>query len=275
MRNLTTPYRTSIIHYTVSGNGRKKIVCFHGYGEEAKYFHFLSNYSNEDFTFFAIDLPFHGLTVWREELNFSPDDLVKIIEKILLENEGTGSKADYKFLLLGFSLGSRMALSLYQNQPEKIEKIIMLAPDGLKVNPWYYLATQTWMGNKFFAFTMRHPDWFLGFLKLLNKVKWVNSSIHKFVTYYIGDNEVRDLLYTRWTTFRKIKPDIKKIKLSILKYETPVRLIYGKHDRIILSSVGEKFRKGIEEYCTLSIINAGHQVLHEKHAGDILTALLQ
>ena len=56
--------------------------------------------------------------------------------------------------------------------------------------------------------------------------------------------------------------------------KTSVRLIYGKHDRIILASRGEKFRKGIEEYCDLSVISSGHQVLHEKNAVEIMQALL-
>jgi pimeloyl-ACP methyl ester carboxylesterase len=175
---------------------------------------------------------------------------------------------------MGFSLGGRMALSLFQLIPDKIEKIILLAPDGLKVNFWYWLATQTKAGNRFFGFTMKKPGWFFGFLKVLSKLKLVNASIFKFVNYYIGDQEVRRLLYSRWTTLRKIRPNVKKIKLLIKENKTPVRLIYGKHDRIILPSVGEKFRKEIEDYCTLSIIHSGHQVLHEKHIEEILPALL-
>jgi hypothetical protein len=61
----------------------------------------------------------------------------------------------------------------------------------------------------------------------------------------------------------------------IREYNTSVRLVYGKHDRIILSSVGERFRKGIEEQSRLSIIRSGHQVLHEKHVEEILPVLLE
>jgi hypothetical protein len=67
---------------------------------------------------------------------------------------------------------------------------------------------------------------------------------------------------------------LKKIKSFVRSNKTKVRLIYGKHDRIILSSVGEKFKKGIEEHCTISVIHSGHQVLHEKHVQEILPALL-
>jgi hypothetical protein len=158
--------------------------------------------------------------------------------------------------------------------PSQIERLVLLAPDGLKVNFWYWLSTQTWAGNRVFSFTMKHPEWFFGFLKLLNKLKLVNASIFKFVNYYIGDKEVRRLLYARWTTLRKIKPNLKQIKSSIRGNKTKIRLIYGKHDRIILSSVGEKFKKGIEETCTIAVIHSGHQVLHEKHVQEILPALL-
>ena len=109
---------------------------------------------------------------------------------------------------------------------------------------------------------------------MLNKLKLVNSSVFKFVNYYIGEAEVRRLLYARWTSLRKFRPGIKHIKSLIREKNCTVRLVYGEHDRIILSSVGEKFKKGIEEHCTLSVIHSGHQVLHEKHIHEILPALL-
>ncbi len=254
------------------------MLCFHGYGEEAAAFEFLGKHAGNEFTFFSINLPFHGKTDWKDGINFLPKDQLQIIEKILEQNKPPTSNfqpqtSNPKFSLLGFSLGGRIALNLYQTIPEKIEKLVLLAPDGLKVNFWYWLATQTWLGNKFFKLTMKKPGWFFGFLKLLNKLKLVNTSIFKFVNYYIGEAEVRRLLYSRWTTLRKIKPNISVIKKNIGKYKTPVRLVYGKHDRIILSSVGEKFRKGIEEHCSVSVIPAGHQVLHEKHVEEIIQAL--
>lgn len=255
-----------------AGAGHTVILCFHGYGETADYFSFLAELlSPEQYTLIAVDLPFHGKTVWKEGFLFLPADLQKITPLIL---EQAAVHTDQKIILMGFSLGGRMALQLYQSMPAQIHKLVLMAPDGLKVNFWYWLATQTWAGNKFFAFTMKKPGWFFGLLRLMNKLKLVNSSIFKFVNYYIGDPEVRRLLYSRWTTLRKIKPALPLIKNYIRENKTAVRLVYGKHDRIILSSVGEKFKTGIEEQCTLTVINSGHQVLHEKHAGEIMKALL-
>jgi len=181
---------------------------------------------------------------------------------------------DFKITLLGFSMGGRIALSLYETIPQQVEKIILLAPDGLKINFWYWLSTQTWLGNKFFRYTMKRPKWFFVLLMGLNKLNLVNTSVFKFVNHYIGDKKVRRDLYKRWTSLRRLKPHLKKIKFHIKSNKTQVRLLYGKHDRIILPVRGEKFCRGIENHCSLRIIYCGHQVLHETHAEEIVESLL-
>jgi len=273
MEPLRFNYKKSVISYYRFGDGPKPVIGFHGYGEDATYFEFLTISAGNQFSFYCIDLPFHGKTEWNKELTFTISDLVEVVQEILkVENQKSKIKKQ-KLSIVGFSLGGRIALSLYQAISQQVEKLVLLAPDGLKVNFWYWLSTQTWLGNKFFAFTMKHPGWFFGFIKMLNKIKMINASIFKFVTYYVNDDKARNFLYTRWTTLRKLKPNLTTIKNYVRTNNTPVRIIYGKHDRIILSSVGEKFRLGIEEYCTIKVIASGHQVLHEKHAAEIIAAL--
>ncbi|MDP4263186.1 MAG: alpha/beta hydrolase [Bacteroidota bacterium] len=274
MELLQLTYKTSRISYIRFGSGPKLTFCFHGYGEDSTSFSFFEKYAGAYYTFFAMDLPYHGQTEWNDGLTCTTSDIIEIMERILHENNKPPITGSQQFSLMGFSLGGRVALSLYEEMPSQTEKIILLAPDGLKVNFWYWLATQSRVGNKLFAFTMKHPAWFFGLLKSLNQFKLVNTSIFKFVNYYIGDENVRQLLYKRWTGLRKLKPDLKKVKSSIPRNKTQVRLIYGKHDRIILPVRGEKFIKGMEENCVLSVIHSGHQVLHEKHVQEILPALL-
>jgi pimeloyl-ACP methyl ester carboxylesterase len=269
-------YKRSSVGYYRFGHGPRLAICFHGYGEDALMYAFMEKYA-ADYTFYSMDLPFHGNTVWNEGLNFTHTDLQQIIHDILLENN-IALNADTtagitKLSLIGFSLGGRVALSLYQAWPDSIEKIVLLAPDGLTVNFWYWLATRTWPGNKLFAFTMKHPGWFMGFLKLLSKTGMVNASVIKFVNYYIGNTEARLKLYQRWTTLRRLKPSLKRIKACITRLHTPVRLIYGKFDRIILPVRGKAFVKGIENFAELRVIDSGHQVLNEKHAVEIVESL--
>ena len=272
MQSAFISYQSSSIHFVYGGHGSNILVCFHGYGEDASSFSFLEKYAGDSYTIYAIDLPFHGQTNWKEGLNFTHTDLQQIIHEIFLRNN-IKSDAGSRFSVLGFSLGGRVALSLYQAWPSSVDKIVLLAPDGLKLNFWYWLSSRTWLGNKLFGFTMKYPGWFFAFLKMMNKSRLVNPSVFKFVTYYIGNKEARLLLYQRWTSLRRLKPNLSRIKSLIRQHATPARLIYGKHDRIILPARGEKFKSGIERYCTLTVIDSGHQVLHEKHAEGIMQSL--
>ena len=273
MQHRQLSYKHSTVSYYCFGAGPKQVICFHGYGEEATLYSFLEKYADNQFTFYAIDLPFHGQTKWNDGLDFSHFDLQQIVKVILAETNVQQTTNNEKLILMGFSLGGRIALSLYQSQPEDVEKIILLAPDGLIVNFWYWLATQTWAGNRLFAFSMKYPGWFFAFLKMVNKLGLVNASVFKFVNYYIGNKEARQLLYQRWTGLRKLKPDLRRIKKLIRQHKTQTRLVYGKYDRIILPVRGEQFQKGIEEFCTLTVISSGHQVVHENHVEEILPAL--
>ncbi len=273
MEHRVLTYKASQVSYYCFGTGSRQVVCFHGYGEEARLYSFLEKHAGNEFTFYCIDLPFHGQTKWNEGLDFAHADLRQIIENILLEDNQQPRTGNRKLSLLGFSLGGRIALSLYQAQPESVGKLILLAPDGLVVNSWYWFSTQTWIGNKIFSFSMKYPGWFFAFLKLLNKLGLVNASVFKFVNYYIGNKEARQLLYQRWTGLRKLKPNLQRVKHLIRLHKTPTRLVYGKYDRIILPVRGEKFKKGIEEFCTVTVIASGHQVVHENHVEGILAAL--
>ena len=245
------------------GQGPEAVVCFHGYGESSRSFAFLDKHAGNQYSFYTIDLPYHGDTVWNESA-FSESDLLEIIDRICPST---------RFTVLGFSLGGRVGLSLFETRPANINRVVLLAPDGLKVNFWYWLATQTMAGKSLFRFTMKNPGWFFGLLRLFNFFGIVNASVFKFVRYYIGDPPLRELLYHRWISLRKLRPDLNQVKRLATEFKTPFTLVYGKHDRIILPVVGRRFRKGIEAYCEVTEIASGHQVLHEKHVRDILHAL--
>jgi pimeloyl-ACP methyl ester carboxylesterase len=268
MKSGYLPFDQSNIHYLRSGNGKKLLICFHGYGESASHFNFLSNRLKDEFTLLSIDLPFHGETDWA---NGSLDEkkLKAIINQIISQEDLPSSHIH----LLGFSLGGRIALSIFEEIPESVERIVLLAPDGLKLNFWYWLSTQTVIGNRCFKWTMSSPGWFLGMLRVCNRVGLINPSIYKFVEYYIHDQQVRQELYDRWTCLRNCKPSITRVRNKINKNKTAVRLLYGKHDRIIVPSPALRFIEDLPS-ASIAILDCGHQVLHAKNADAIVEALI-
>src|SRR5256885_4270428 len=263
------PFHQSIIHYLKGGSGHKVLLCFHGYGESALNFSFLVPGLSEEYIILAVDLPFHGETSWKADHTSGKE--LKAITDAILTREGLSK---FKIELLGFSLGGRIALTLFQEMPERVSRLVLLAPDGLKMNFWYWLPTQTLMGNRLFKWTMKHPGWFLGMLKFGNRLQLINQSIYKFVEYYIHDEQVRQQLYNRWTTLSKCKPDLDNIRKQFIKYQPELRLLYGKFDRIILTGPAFRFLKSTDQHTIIEILDCGHQVLHAKNAGAIISALI-
>src|SRR5258706_5128363 len=173
-------YKHSIINYYVYGSGSKLLFCLHGYGEDGSSFGFLEKYIGSACTMYAIDLPFHGATQWNEKEAFTPDDLLSVFDSINI-------KQNKSFSLFAYSMGGRAAMHLLQQVPEKIERAVLVAPDGLHINFWYWLTTQTSIGNKLFNITMNNPRWFFGFLDAGGKVRLLNKSIIKFVHHFLDN----------------------------------------------------------------------------------------
>jgi pimeloyl-ACP methyl ester carboxylesterase len=254
-------YKNSRVHYLKFGSGTKFLFCFHGYGEDAYSFLMLENTLGRDHTLIAIDLPFHGKTEWKESTEFTPADLQRIINSIVPLELQTIS-------LLGYSMGGRISLALLQEIPSRINSVVLLAPDGLHRNFWYWFSTQTGIGNKFFGYTMKNPHWFFGGMKFLRSLNLLNKSIFRFAHSYLDDQQERELLYKRWTTMRKFVPRSSAITSALRQYHIPLRMLFGSYDRIILSKRSTQLDKQ-NDTIQVKTIRAGHQLLKEKYAKDI------
>jgi len=247
------------------GSGPEIILCLHGYGESMHSFDVLQKHLERKYTLVCIDLPFHGETEWNEGLLLPQGELLEIIETVLKEIGFSNTQLS----LLGFSLGGRIALQLVQIIPGRIKHVVLLAPDGLRLNFWYWLGTQTYPGNKLFHATMQNPSWFFKMVAVAYKLNLLNKSIVKLVHYYLDDKEERILLYTRWITLRKLKPRLAVVKRNIALYKIPTRFVFGSYDRIILCKRSKTFKTDTDNV-KIIMLETGHQLLKEKFAGYIM-----
>jgi surfactin synthase thioesterase subunit len=60
------------------------------------------------------------------------------------------------------------------------------------------------------------------------------------------------------------------LKQLIRKHKIPVRMMFGRYDKIINYAGGEKFKEGIEEFITMKIVESGHHLLGESHVDKIV-----
>ncbi|WP_207497112.1 alpha/beta fold hydrolase [Aridibaculum aurantiacum] len=265
MNSFYIQHTHSDFHYRKYGSGQKLVFAFHGYGRDSYTFYFLEKHLGKTHTIIAIDLPFHGLTEWDKELTFHPEYLVQVIQEIRKQQD----KLNEQFVLMGFSMGGRIALHLAQIMHKHVDRLVLVAPDGLKVNFWHWLATRTWGGNKLMHHTINHPQWLQKTLGFAERTGMITKSIAGFVHYYVDDEEQRLILFRRWTTMRKFVPNLTKLKRLIKKQKMQVRMLFGKHDKVILYTGGQHFIQGIEDLARVRIIESGHNLLHEFHGRQI------
>jgi pimeloyl-ACP methyl ester carboxylesterase len=252
----TLQYKNSAIAYHRLGNGEKILFFFHGYAEDGSSFLSLEKML-VDYTIICLDLPFHGATQWREGNTFYPADLLAIMKMIVPVDE-------IQITLSGYSLGARVAMHMLQLLPSQTERIVLLAPDGMHQNFWYWLSTQTWLGNKLFKPTMRYPQWFFALIKTFNATHLIQQSVYKLALQYMDDKEKRMLLYKRWTALRKFHPDLRLIKVMAEKHNIKARIVFGSFDRLI--SHKKNALTNADEAADVKVIQlpTGHQIIREK-----------
>lgn len=267
MESFFIPYHGSSFHVVKYGKGEDIIFCFHGYGEEASTYSIFEELLGDAYTLIAIDMPFHGKTDWRGPLLFALNALIDIINELL-------DSADKKFNLMGYSMGGRVAFRLLEAIPERVKKLVLVAPDGLHKNPWQRFSTETYVGNRLFKFTMENPDWLFGLMKMAFALRLLNPSIEKFIRYYLDEEQQRLMLYKRWTTMRKFRPSISKLQQIFMKQQIPLHIFFGKYDRVIVAKRGYTFAKKLPSVY-IAEIEAGHQLLHQKYATQIAEPFMQ
>lgn len=259
-------YRQSSLHYRKYGSGSKLLICFHGYGKESDSFHFLEEKLGSMYTIIALDAPFHGLTSWKNKLVVEPTFLVEVIEQIIKLHQAVPQKIS----LLGFSMGGRIVLYLTQLMADKIDRLVLIAPDGLHFHFLRWLLTATLVGSKLLSYAVRNGNWAVWVIGKAEQFKIVHKSMADFARFYMQDEPHRLLLYQRWIAMKKFNPNIGQVKKKIKKYSIRVRLMYGAFDRVIPIKSGQDFINGIEPQGSLKIVQAGHNLLGELHAGKIV-----
>ncbi|MCW3122913.1 MAG: hypothetical protein JWQ38_2405 [Flavipsychrobacter sp.] len=258
---------TEKLHYLQWGSGSKILLAFHGYGNDAKMFSPLEPYLNDDYTILSFDLPHHGGSKWQDDSLFTKKDLALLVGHI---------KSIYKVdkvSLAGYSMGGRVCLSIIEVVPASIDKVLLLATDGLTVNIYYYFFTRTWPGKKMFRHMLEHPALYFKIMDLLKKTKLVDAARHKFVMYFLKSEQDRKQLLRIWAGTSDIIPSPGKVKALIKQCAIQVHIYMGAYDKILPPSLAEGFGSGLDTV-HLHTLEKGHRVFDHDNAPEIALSLL-
>jgi pimeloyl-ACP methyl ester carboxylesterase len=240
--------------YLDNESGDELWLAFHGYGQEAEVMlHFMSNL-RPNARILSFDLPLHGETTITKKQSISASD---VGELIVFAMQAVGAK---KCSLVGFSLGGKMVLKMVEVAPVKIERILLIAPDGLKINPLYWFVTNTIVGQLLFEFVIAYPQPFLGTSRLLAKLGLMDKKIDQFVTAQMGTHAKREKVLKTWITFKNTTPSLDRVSKCIWRYQIKPTLVFGKRDRVIHPKLAKKLSGENCKTAEVIMLDAGHNL---------------
>lgn len=249
----------STYHYYTFGNGPEPLLAFHGFGQSGKEFAVFEKYLGDKFTIYSFDVLHHGKSEYHGK-PITDSDLEELI------NSFTKNNSIDKFSLIGFSLGGKVVLKLVELFHERLNNVILLSPDGLKINPLYRFSTVTSTGRFLFRGFIKNPAPVSKTALLLKNMKILDPKIYNFVHSQIYSKEMREKIYKVWITYQNINPDLDKIAELVNKNTFRFLLIFGKHDRVIHPKYGERFIRKLKDKNVFVLLNTGHQLISAKVA---------
>jgi pimeloyl-ACP methyl ester carboxylesterase len=221
--------------YRTYGQGPLPVLAFHGFGRTGEDFHILERTLGERCTLYAFDLHFHGQSPsypHRADEPFTPKELATYFAAFADE-----LKAE-KVVLLGYSLGGRMVLTLLEQMPERVDRAFLVAPDGLRTRPWYRGLAASGVGRWAYKRFVEHPARIHFVIDALRATRLMNERMHRFLKGQTDSRAKRQLVHDVWLSYRLIEPDLARVAANAEQYRFPVHLIFGTHDRVIRPAQG-------------------------------------
>jgi len=251
--------------YIKIGAGKKTIIAFHGFGQDSSYFESFNKVFGNDYTIYSFDLPYHGDHSWEfTEIPIAISTLKSSFQTFLEKEEVD------KFFIIGYSIGAKIALNVFNVFPERVDKLLMIAPDGFRSNIWYKLATGTAFSRNIFRYVIKNPEIFFNIADTIARLKLVNRGVIRFAKSQMSSQQKRDKVYHTWLCLREMDVDKSKLKLNLKKYKVTIEIFLGSEDKIITEEQFQSFSDSTEIDCKLIVLPAGHTDLITKTADFLM-----
>lgn len=256
------PFEGSQIAYRTFGRGPSVLLTFHGFGQTSRVYLPLKKHLDSQFTVFAFDLFFHGNSRHVGNQPLTKTDWHRLIDAFLQE------KRIERFALMGFSLGGRFALTTIEGFANRLDQLILIAPDGITQNIWYQIATESVVGRNLFRYVLQHLSFLNVFSHSLTRLGLLNRTVMRFTEISLSTTEQRKRVYQSWTQFRRIKPDLDKIATLLNTNSIQVHFFTGAYDRLVPGTHILPLTKKLWHY-EVTVLKTGHNRLIELTAEQL------
>lgn len=255
-KTLTINYLNADLCYSVYGSGDNILLGFHGYGQDGSVFKEMSSVM-KNFTIYTFDLFYHGDSVWRNEHICLTDQSWKEFMDQFLEREQIE-----RFDLIGFSLGCRLVFSMIGSFEDRINKVTLIAPDGISNSIIYSLATLKRGNRSFFSFLLKNSKSVLALLKFSRKLGLIDRETHRIASKELSHEDNRRRLFKTWNVFRDMNIVSGKMINTLNQGNIEVIFIVAQRDPIIKWNRIKAFYNGLDNRDLIQI-RCQHNLLVE------------
>lgn len=249
-------FENNRLAYRRFGNGPVVLLAFHGFGQSSQAFESIGNAVGKQFTVLALDLFFHGGSYPDSNPNADNQLLTKTDWQRLIGAFLQARGID-RFALMGFSLGGRFALATAEAFSDRLDGLVLIAPDGITRSIWYRLSTHSRAGRAIFRYVLRHLSFLAWVGHALTRLGFLNRTAMRFAEISLGTAQQRRLVYQTWTQFRLIEPDLNRVSTLLNQRAIPVRLFVGAFDRIVPGHYILPLTNRLHRY-ELTVLKTGH-----------------
>lgn len=245
-------YEDLTLHYEVTGNGQQSFVLFHGFGQESTNFSMMAAHLRGYYTVYSFDLFFHGNSNRLLEKPLDKNEWKELMKEFFERHQIITCRA------AAYSMGCKFLFSTFEFFPEKVVSLFLIAPDGIKINPWYTLATRTALTRGIFKLMIRHHQFFLAVARVIRRAGLIDPATLRFAEGQMNTEVKRRKVYLSWVIFRRLKFDIQKLTATINNLHTEVIIVVGKSDTVIAPRTVRVLADNVRN-CRVEILEKGHQ----------------
>jgi pimeloyl-ACP methyl ester carboxylesterase len=268
----TFTYRGITLEYMVFGSGSETVLCLHGFGREAEDFNLFLPLLKDHQRMVAINLLSHGNSVFpKERISRQPLSKTEWSELIAALLQALNTE---RFHLIGYSMGGRLAMVLAEQMADKILSLVLLAPDGLKVNLIYRFVSETKFGRVLYRSIIQNVNWLFRLVDLLSRLHLLDRKIQRFVHLQLETQEKRQLVYDAWLIHRKLFPMLPAVARNIESQGIPFSLLFGRYDKIIPARHGHRLLKHFSTPKNAVLLDLGHRLLQPGTARHLQDAAM-
>lgn len=249
------------------GDGPQVLVCLHGYLQDRHLFEPLFENVPSGWRIILVDLPCFGESVWKSNTPMTQDFIQKFWQSIQARFKGD------VWHLLGFSMGGKISMAIQTLENPQTQKVILIAPDGIRSNPWHRFAAETLPGKWVLKLIFRRPVPFLKLADIIYRKRWIDRMRHRVFMANFASLKNRQWFSEYLRIYGGIRLDIKNLAKNPYSRLTRWYVIWGRHDEVLSPKNVKRFRRYFPG-TRIDIIEGKH-LLIDHHAPEVRKILEQ